>query len=100
MWRAFLSELDAKGVLDWEETFMDASFFPAKKGARQSGKQRGERERSVWWWSMARVFPWEAIPIPRHAGLCQQRSGSPKRRSGKSKSPKRGQGGRERVPRE
>jgi transposase len=32
MWRAFLSTLDANGVLDWEEAFIDASFFPAKKG--------------------------------------------------------------------
>jgi len=39
MWRAFLSELDANGVLDWEESFIDASFFPAKKG---SSGQRGK----------------------------------------------------------
>ena len=33
MWRAFLSELDRKGILDWDETFLDATFIPAKKGA-------------------------------------------------------------------
>jgi len=66
MWRAFLSELDANGVLDWEEAFIDASFFPAKKGARESGKPSGERDRSAWYWSMARVFLSEAIPtVPR-----------------------------------
>jgi IS5 family transposase len=66
MWRAFLSELDAKGILDWEESFVDATFIPAKKGARQSEKRREVRERSTWWWSMARVFLWEAIPtLPR-----------------------------------
>lgn len=90
MWRAFLSELDAEGVLDWEETFVDATFIPAKKGARRSEKRRGARERSTWWWSMARVFLWEAIPTL----LRQQRSGSPKRHSSKSKSPRKGREGR------
>jgi len=66
MWRAFLSELDDAGILDWEESFVDATFIPAKKGARQSEKPRGARERSTWWWSTARVFLWEAIPrLPR-----------------------------------
>jgi len=96
MWRAFLSELDANGVLDWEEAFIDASFFPAKKGVQRSERPRGEREQSAWWWSMARVFLWEAIPTL----LRQQRSGSPKRHSSKSKSPKRGQGGQGPAPRE
>lgn len=66
VWRAFLSELDHDGILDWEEAFVDATFIPAKKGARRSGKQRGAKEQSTWWWSMARVFLWEAIPrLPR-----------------------------------
>jgi len=66
MWRAFLSELDHDGILDWDEVFVDASFFPAKKGARQSGRPSEERERSAWYWSMARVFLSEAIPtLPR-----------------------------------
>jgi transposase len=66
MWRAFLSELDHEGILDWDEVFVDASFFPAKKGARESGKPSGEREQSAWYWSMARVFLSEAIPtLPR-----------------------------------
>ena len=47
MWRAFLSELDASGVLGWEETFIDASFIPAKKGVRGSEKPREVRERSA-----------------------------------------------------
>jgi len=29
-WRAFLSELDEKGQLDWSEAFVDGSFAPAK----------------------------------------------------------------------
>jgi hypothetical protein len=62
MWRAFLSDLDHRGILDWDEVFVDASFFPAKKGARESGKPSGERDRSAWYWSMARVFLSEFIP--------------------------------------
>ena len=32
MWRAFLGELDARGRLRWENTFIDGSFASAKKG--------------------------------------------------------------------
>jgi len=84
MWRAFLSELDHEGILEWDEVFVDASFFPAKKGARQSGKPSGEREQSAWYWSMARVFLSEAIPtLPRRL-----RSSSLIRRLESSESPK------------
>ena len=87
MWRAFLSELDEEGVLDWEESFVDATFIPAKKGARPSRKQREARERSTWWWSMARVFLWEAIPtLPRPL-----RSGSWRKSSQTSRSRKKDQ---------
>ena len=66
VWRTFLGELDAEGVLDWEEAFVDASFAPAKKGALASGPPRGGRAQSGWWWSTARVFLWEANwPRPR-----------------------------------
>ena len=83
MWRAFLSEMDRDGILNWDEVFVDASFFPAKKGARQSGRPSGERERSAWYWSMARVFLSEAIPtLPRRL-----RSRSLIRRLEKSESP-------------
>lgn len=83
MWRAFLSELDHNGILDWDEVFVDASFFPAKKGTRESGKPSGERDRSAWYWSMARVFLSEAIPtVPRRLRSLSlirllERSGSP-----------------------
>jgi hypothetical protein len=36
IWRAVLGALDEKGLLDWEETFLDATFVSAKKGATQS----------------------------------------------------------------
>ena len=64
IWRAFLGELDLKGRLRWEETFMDGTFYPAKKGAPKSEKPSGARARSAWWWSTARVFLWEC-PLPR-----------------------------------
>ena len=60
MWRAFLSELDERGRLDWSESFMDGSFAPAKKGTLPSEKPSDARARSGWWWSTAKVFLWEA----------------------------------------
>jgi len=60
LWRAFLSELDQRGRLDWEESFLDGSFAPAKKGATESAKPSVGRAQSGWWWSTAKVFLWEA----------------------------------------
>lgn len=59
IWRRFLGELDEQGRLDWEETFADGSFAPAKKGARASARPNAERVRSGWWWQAAKVFLWE-----------------------------------------
>jgi len=56
VWRAFLGELDRRGWLDWEESFADVTFAPAKKGATQSARPNAARARSAWWWSTARVF--------------------------------------------
>ena len=56
MWRAFLGELDERQQLDWSEAFIDGSFAPAKKGAPVSGRPRGGRARSGWWWSTAKEF--------------------------------------------
>ncbi len=55
-WRAFLSELDQKGQLDWSESFVDGSFAPAKKGVNVLVRPRGAKARSGWWWSTAKVF--------------------------------------------
>jgi transposase len=60
VWRQFLAELDARGRLDWNESFVDGSFAPAKKGARASAKPSAARVRSGWWWSTAKVFLWES----------------------------------------
>jgi transposase len=58
-WRAFLGQLDAQGRLDWQETFADGSFAPAKKGAKASANPAAAKVQSGWWWSMAKVFLWE-----------------------------------------
>lgn len=64
-WRGLLREMDRKALLDWEETFSDGSFAPAKKGAPVLEKPSAARVRSGWWWSTAKVFLWEAS-LPRH----------------------------------
>jgi transposase len=40
-----LALLDESGKLRMEETFLDGTFVPAKKGAKRSEKQRQERVR-------------------------------------------------------
>ena len=48
IWRPFLSELDHNGILGWDEVFVDASFFPAKEGAREVGKtKRGKGSKCL-----------------------------------------------------
>ena len=37
-WRQLLRPLDGRGRIDWDEAFLDATFLPAKKGAKRSGK--------------------------------------------------------------
>ena len=62
IWHAFLDTLDERGLLDWDEVFVDASFSPAKKGATASEKPSGERVRSGWWWQMVKEFHLHAGP--------------------------------------
>jgi transposase len=62
IWHAFLDTLDEKGLLDWDEVFVDASFSPAKKGGTESAKRSGERVQSGWWWRMVREFHSHAGP--------------------------------------
>jgi transposase len=69
VWHSFIVELDEAKHLEWEETFADGSFAPAKKGALESDAPRRVREPSGWWWSMAREFLWH----PRWAAHRQQR---------------------------
>jgi hypothetical protein len=35
VFEAFLSTLNAEGKLQWERAFLDATFVPAKRGARR-----------------------------------------------------------------
>ena len=66
VWRAFLGELDEAGLIDWDESFADGSFAPAKKGAPLSAQPRGGKAQSGWWWSTVRVFLWEfSWKLPR-----------------------------------
>jgi transposase len=86
IWRTFLAELEERGRLDWEESFADASFAPAKKGALPWGRRGAAKARSGWWWSTARVFLWESIwlrPRPTTANCWRPRS---TKRTGRSAS--------------
>jgi transposase len=78
-WRALLGALDEKGLLKWDETFLDGSFAPAKKGAPQSVKPSAARERSGWYWSTVRVFRWEfGLKVPLRQKLRLPKPRSPK----------------------
>lgn len=79
MWHAFIKTLDERGLVDWEEVFLDGSFAPAKKGAQESGKPSVKKVRSGWWWQMAKEFLWLVPPRARR----QLKSHSPKARSSK-----------------
>src|ERR1022692_886262 len=43
-WRRLKQWEDEEGLLKWDETFLDGSFAPAKKGASRSVKPSGARE--------------------------------------------------------
>lgn len=78
-WRALLGGLDEEGLLQWEETFLDGSFAPAKKGALRSAKPSGARERSGWYWSTVKVFRWEfGWKAPLREKLRLRKARSPK----------------------
>lgn len=66
IWRALLAGLDDKRYLNWEETFADGSFTPAKKGGFMSEKPSAAKVLSGWWWPVAKVFLLEAhLLLPR-----------------------------------
>ncbi len=66
IWRKFISLLDKRGLVDWEEAFIDGSFFPAKKGAQKSAKPSVVKAQSLWYWQTARVFLSEATFVRPH----------------------------------
>ncbi len=78
-WRALLGALDEEGLLRWDETFLDGSFAPAKKGALRSEKPSVARERSGWYWLTVRVFRWEfGWKVPLRVKLRLRKPRSPK----------------------
>lgn len=81
IWIAFVEELNENKQLKWSESFIDASFAPAKKGAQRSAPQSGARAQSYWFWRTARVF----LSVATFRRLPRPRSRSPKRRSTKPK---------------
>ena len=78
-WRTLLGALDERGLLKWDETFLDGSFAPAKKGAPQSAKPSVARGRSGWYWSTVKVFRWEfGWKVPPRVKLVLRRPQLPK----------------------
>ena len=76
LWRAFLAQLNERGQVRWDECFLDGTFFSAKKGGSKSERPSAGRDRSLWFWLMARVLRSE-FTWTRH----------PRRRSSSRKSP-------------
>lgn len=71
LWRALLARLSERRQVRWDECFVDGTFIVAKKGAPWSGKPSAARERSSWYWPMARVlrseFAWRRLPRRRRS---------------------------------
>jgi transposase len=69
LWRSFLTELDERQQVAWNECFIDGTFASAKKGALRSVKRDAARAQSSWYWPMARVlrseFTWTRRRLPR-----------------------------------
>lgn len=56
VWQEYLRRLDDKGVLGWEECFIDATFSAAKRGVSPSARRGRGKVRSSWWWQAAAVY--------------------------------------------
>lgn len=81
-WRKLLGTLDQKGLLKWDEAFLDGSFAPAKKGALQWEKPSVARAQSGWYWSTVKVFRWEfGWKVPLRMKLRLRKPRSPKSES-------------------
>ena len=75
-WRTLLGALDAEGLLQWDEAFLDGSFAPAKKGAMQSAKPSAAKAQSGWYWETVKVFRWEfgwKVPLRQKLSLRKPR---------------------------
>ena len=60
---ALLDDLEQRGKLDLEESFVDGSFASAKKGGPLLVKLNVEKVRSGWQWSTVMVFQSELPSI-------------------------------------
>ena len=60
-WQDYLRQLDDIGVLRWEECFIDATFFTAKRGAKPSDPRGKARARSSWWYRTEAVYRLESV---------------------------------------
>ncbi|MBI4167045.1 MAG: hypothetical protein HY508_15065 [Acidobacteria bacterium] len=56
----FLGELNEQQQLEQNESFLDGSFAPAKKGIGEPAKPSRARGRSGWSRSAATAFLWES----------------------------------------
>ena len=56
VWQEYLRRLDDKGVLRWEECFIDATFPAAKRGVSASARRVKGKVRSSWWWQAATAY--------------------------------------------
>lgn len=76
-WRTLLGGLDERGLLKWDEAFLDGSFAAAKKGAMQSAKPSVVKAQSGWYWETVKVFRWEfgwKVPLRQKLSLRTPRS--------------------------
>ena len=53
---ALAQDLHERGGIDLRECFIDRTFAPAKRGARESARPSGARGPSLWRWRTAMVF--------------------------------------------
>lgn len=55
IFEALAADLQAQGLLDVAEAFIDGRFAPAKKGAPRSARRSAVKERRSWPWPIATV---------------------------------------------
>lgn len=57
-WSRLVRMLDERGHIDWEESFADGTFAPAKKGGTGSARPSAAREARSWSSPTAEDCPW------------------------------------------
>jgi hypothetical protein len=63
---ALVADLKIRGVLDGEESFIDGSFAPAKKGVPRSAKQNVVKDQRSWLSPTAMVSPFPSVSSVLH----------------------------------